>query len=87
MFVQRFAFVHASIRTCDCPALQGRVKKSAYFLTLLASILIDRSSSFVEKAVSTANGFSIVMLHGVVMHRLLNKKHGPLGRGLLESGR
>jgi hypothetical protein len=54
---------------------------------LLASILIDGSSSFVEKAVSTANGFCIVMLHRVVMHRLLNKKHGPLGRALLERAR
>jgi hypothetical protein len=26
-----------------------------------------------------------VMLHGVVMHRLLNKKHDPLGRAPLES--
>jgi hypothetical protein len=29
----------------------------------------------------------IVMLHGVVMHRLLNKKQGPLGRAPLESTR
>jgi hypothetical protein len=54
----------------------GEGEERAYFLTLPASILIDGSSSFVENAVSTANGFSIVMLHGVVMHRLLNKKHG-----------
>jgi hypothetical protein len=27
------------------------------------------------------------MLHGVVMHRLLNKKQGPLGRALLEIAR
>jgi hypothetical protein len=26
-----------------------------------------------------------MMLHGVVMHRLLNKKQGPRGRALLES--
>ena len=32
---------------------------AAYFFTLLASILIDGSSSFVEKAVPTSNGFSI----------------------------
>jgi hypothetical protein len=32
---------------------------SYHFLTLLASILIDGSSSFVVKAVSTANGFSM----------------------------
>ena len=32
---------------------------SAYFFTLLASILTDGSSSLVEKAVSTANGFSM----------------------------
>jgi hypothetical protein len=25
----------------------------------------------------------IVMLRGAVVHRLLNKKHGPLGRALL----
>ena len=30
-----------------------------YFFTLLASILIDGSSNFVENAVSTANGFSM----------------------------
>jgi hypothetical protein len=55
----------------DLPPQAGR-GEGTYFLTLPASILIDGSSSFVEKAVSTANGFSIVMLHGVVMHRLLN---------------
>src|SRR6266481_2697143 len=34
-------------------------QQSLHFLTLLASILIDGSSSFVVNAVSTANGFSM----------------------------
>ena len=34
-------------------------KSNFYFLTLLASILIEVSSSFVENALSTANGFSM----------------------------
>ena len=34
-------------------------KSNFYFLTLLASILIEVSSSFVENALSTAKGFSM----------------------------
>jgi hypothetical protein len=51
--VAKMADYAALIRPTDW---RGR---SAYFLTLLASILTDGSSSFVEKAVSTANGFSM----------------------------
>jgi hypothetical protein len=42
------------------PASGAREKKrDAHFLTLLASILIEVSSSLVENALSTANGFSM----------------------------
>jgi hypothetical protein len=34
-------------------------RNDGYFFTLLASILIDVSSSFVVNAVSTSNGFSM----------------------------
>lgn len=39
--------------------LKSQAWSATYFVTLLASILIDGSSSLVLNAVSTANGFSM----------------------------
>src|SRR5260370_16079979 len=50
---------HGLLRFARNDDQHGICRRRSHFLTLLASILIDGSSSLVVNAVSTANGFSM----------------------------